>query len=185
MATACIAISLCFWKLALANDYFNKIHEHNSTAIILTCTVLSFIKSFAIYYLLNEITNEKQIGAKQEIIELLEAAEKAQSKAKPTDVQLPLSNTSKVKEEAKDDNISPPSEHTAKDESSESKSSISEAREEVKNNLIATFNPQPSSFVISPKIIKQLKAKKQRCDITFFIFVLISTPSYFYIRLKT
>ncbi len=51
-----------------------------------------------------------------------------------------------------------------------------------------TFKQQPRPFIISPGIIEQIKAKQKICNITFiifFVFVLISTPSYFYIRLKT
>ncbi len=106
-----------------------------------------------------ETLSVEQVAAKKEIIKHLKMAEETQRNAKHTwRSTAPLPNAPKP-------------------------------QAKVKNGFMhSTFNPQPSYSAIAPKIIKQIKAKQKICNIIFiifFVFVLISTPSYFYVRLKT
>ncbi len=113
-----------------------------------------------------------KVASKKEIISLLTAAEEAQRKA------IEYS-------EHKDDTLST----TTKNKLQEGDTSGSEfSSTTAEGSLNRLTPPQPRPFIISPKIIQQIKKNQKICNATFiifFVFILISTPSYFYIRLKT
>ncbi len=141
-----------------------------------------------------KVLSKIQAKTKKKIIALLETAGETQRKAMPVPYQLRSSGHSGSKDESKNEYKDDLEElnlnsHTPSARAQDILAKVNYSSTTPEGSLKRlTPNLQSRPFIISPEIIQQLKAKKEICNITFvifFLFVLISTPSYFYIRLKT